>query len=138
MDADGQHDPADVRRLLDASASSWPALVVGARLMEGSGAPRSSVFGRDFSNFWVRLECGQALPDTQSGYRLYPVELLSAMRFLFHAALCVCMYRIPDTASALHDFYMRRPPELRSRGRYSTCQYGSSATTSVLCQLGES
>ena len=82
IDADGQHDPADVRRLLDASASSWPALVVGARLMEGSGAPRSSVFGRDFSNFWVRLECGQALPDTQSGYRLYPVDLLSAMRFL--------------------------------------------------------
>jgi uncharacterized protein (DUF2062 family) len=82
IDADGQHDPADARRLLEASASSWPALVVGAREMEGTDVPRSSVFGRDFSNFWVRLECGQALPDTQSGYRLYPVDLLSSMRFL--------------------------------------------------------
>lgn len=82
IDADGQHDPADTRLLLDAAARSWPALVVGARLMEGSGAPRSSVFGRKFSNFWVRLECGQTLPDTQSGYRLYPAAFLSAMRFL--------------------------------------------------------
>ena len=30
----------------------------------------------------MRLECGQTLPDTQSGYRLYPVELLWDSRFL--------------------------------------------------------
>ncbi len=82
IDADGQHDPADARALLDAAASTWPAIVVGARRMEESDAPRSSVFGRDFSNFWVRLECGRTVPDTQSGFRLYPVGLLAAGRFL--------------------------------------------------------
>jgi len=82
IDADGQHDPADARLLLDAAASSWPCIVIGARRMETLNVPRSSLFGRDFSNFWVRLECGQTLPDTQSGYRLYPVEFLKSSRFL--------------------------------------------------------
>ncbi|MDD2733043.1 MAG: DUF2062 domain-containing protein [Desulfuromonadaceae bacterium] len=82
IDADGQHDPVDARLLLEMAASSWPCIVIGARIMETRNVPRSSVFGRDFSNFWVRLECGQTLPDTQSGYRLYPVEFLDSARFL--------------------------------------------------------
>ena len=67
---------------MEAAASSWPAIVIGARVMETLNVPASSLFGRDFSNFWVRLECGQTLPDTQSGYRLYPVEFLRRSRFL--------------------------------------------------------
>lgn len=82
IDADGQHDPADARRLSETAAASWPAVVIGARRMADANAPRSSVFGRDFSNFWVRLECGQALPDSQSGYRLYPADFLATGRFL--------------------------------------------------------
>lgn len=82
IDADGQHDPVDARLLVDAALASWPAIVIGARRMETLNVPRSSIFGRDFSNFWVRLECGQTLPDTQSGYRLYPVEFLLRSRFL--------------------------------------------------------
>jgi glycosyltransferase involved in cell wall biosynthesis len=82
IDADGQHDPAEARELLKAAAPVWPAIVIGARRMETANVPRSSLFGRDFSNFWVRLECGETLPDTQSGYRLYPVELLRRSRFL--------------------------------------------------------
>lgn len=82
IDADGQHDPADAWLLRKAASSSWPCIVIGARRMETDNVPRSSLFGRDFSNFWVRIECGQTLPDTQSGYRLYPVEFLERSRFL--------------------------------------------------------
>lgn len=82
IDADGQHDPADARLLLETASSSWPCIVIGARRMETLNVPRSSLFGRDFSNFWVRLECGLTLPDTQSGYRLYPAEFLERSRFL--------------------------------------------------------
>ena len=81
LDADGQHDPADARRLLEAAATAWPAILIGARGMEAGHAPRSSRFGNAFSNFWVRLECGRSLPDTQSGYRLYPVAFLLSRRF---------------------------------------------------------
>lgn len=76
LDADGQHDPVDAKLLLEAAAPVWPAIVVGARQMDGPNVPASSRFGMAFSNFWVRLECGKALPDTQSGYRLYPVSVL--------------------------------------------------------------
>lgn len=82
IDADGQHDPADARLLQETASSSWPCIVIGARRMDTLNVPRSSLFGRDFSNFWVRLECGQVLPDTQSGYRLYPVDFLESSRFL--------------------------------------------------------
>lgn len=82
IDADGQHDPADARLLRECASSSWPCIVIGARRMETLNVPRSSLFGRDFSNFWVRIECGQTLPDTQSGYRLYPVGFLEGSRFL--------------------------------------------------------
>jgi hypothetical protein len=54
----------------------WPAVVIGARQMVQDTVPGASHFGRAFSNFWVRLECGADLPDTQSGFRLYPVAML--------------------------------------------------------------
>jgi len=76
VDADGQLDPREINLLVEEARCCWPTLVVGARRMDRSNAPRSSLFGRAFSNFWVRLECGRELPDTQSGFRLYPVDLL--------------------------------------------------------------
>jgi len=77
IDADGQHDPTDALILYEkARQTDWPALIIGARKMDQDTVPGSSLFGRAFSNFWVRLECGLELADTQSGLRLYPVDEL--------------------------------------------------------------
>ena len=77
IDADGQHDPADALILYEkALQTDWPALIIGDRKMDQDTVPGSSLFGRTFSNFWVRLECGLELADTQSGLRLYPVDEL--------------------------------------------------------------
>jgi uncharacterized protein (DUF2062 family) len=81
LDADGQHDPSDCGALLAAAPAAWPAIIVGARIMAPDRTPRASRFGRAFSNFWVRLECGQRPEDTQSGFRLYPVAFLRSRRF---------------------------------------------------------
>jgi len=81
LDADGQHDPTDAKLLLAAATPAWPAIVLGARQMNSPSVPSSSRFGMAFSNFWVRLECGAALPDTQSGFRLYPLALLTRSFF---------------------------------------------------------
>jgi glycosyltransferase involved in cell wall biosynthesis len=81
VDADGQHDPSDSLRLTTRAASAaWPLMVIGERGMVEETVPRSSHFGRAFSNFWVRMECGKELPDTQSGLRLYPVQELLQLR----------------------------------------------------------
>ena len=95
IDADGQHDPADSLILFEqAQQSDWPTLIIGAREMSQDTVPRLSLFGRTFSNFWVHLECGQELADTQSGLRLYPVaELLqlglSRLRYDFEIEVIV-------------------------------------------------
>jgi uncharacterized protein (DUF2062 family) len=81
FDADGQYDPADARLLLDAARTSWPAIVIGTSVTESADMQGSSPPSRDFSCFWVRLECGQSLPDTRSGFRLYPVDFLTSRHF---------------------------------------------------------
>ncbi len=81
MDADGQHAPADGLHLLAMAQKEWPALIIGNRRMDGEHVPGASLFGRAFSNFWVRLETGLSLADTQSGMRLYPVAELCHLSF---------------------------------------------------------
>ncbi|MEN8140728.1 MAG: DUF2062 domain-containing protein [Thermodesulfobacteriota bacterium] len=81
VDGDGQHDPGEAPLLIaEAKSGRWPAIVIGARRMTQETVPGASHFGRAFSNFWVRLECGQGLSDTQSGMRLYPVKELLALK----------------------------------------------------------
>lgn len=43
--------------------------------------PGKSSFGNKFSNFWYRFETGIDLPDTQTGFRLYPLKPISTMKF---------------------------------------------------------
>lgn len=75
IDSDGQHYPDDipvfVKALLDENED---VLLIGNRNMSQDGIPRKSSFGNNFSNFWYWFETGIKLEDTQSGYRLYPLN----------------------------------------------------------------
>lgn len=73
LDADAQHYPDDIPRLVDEAEKDPGCLVVGARDLAKAGAPGSSQFGRRFSNFWVWFESGQRVADSQSGFRAYPI-----------------------------------------------------------------
>jgi len=73
LDADGQHDPDCIPQFAaELETNPW-CIVVGERDFP-TDTPGSSVFGRKFSNFWVRVSSGKSISDTQSGYRAYPVE----------------------------------------------------------------
>jgi glycosyltransferase involved in cell wall biosynthesis len=75
MDADGQHDPGDLSRFV-ATIQQYPmSLIIGVRDFGMTNTPGSSVFGRKFSNFWIRISCGMQVQDSQSGFRAYPLEL---------------------------------------------------------------
>lgn len=80
IDADGQHDPADFPKFAAAVAAEPMAIVVGARDFTVANVPGSSRFGRRFSNFWLRLQTGKTLSDTQSGFRAYPLAVLDGLR----------------------------------------------------------
>lgn len=82
MDSDGQHLAKDLIGFLQKIKEEPGAMIIGARNMEtADGVPGGSSFGHRFSNFWFFMETGQKLPDTQSGFRLYPLTQLKGMRF---------------------------------------------------------
>lgn len=81
IDSDGQHFARDLPAFLEKLEAAGDAIIIGTRNMEQESVPGGSSFGNRFSNFWFRLETGINCPDTQSGYRLYPLNLLKAMRF---------------------------------------------------------
>jgi glycosyltransferase involved in cell wall biosynthesis len=81
IDSDGQHDPDDLPKFRSALKENPETLIIGARNMDQQGIPGKSSFGHKFSNFWFLVETGIKLPDTQTGYRLYPIKRISGMLF---------------------------------------------------------
>jgi glycosyltransferase involved in cell wall biosynthesis len=82
LDSDGQHKAKDLPVFLEKLEEEPNAIIVGARNMEQENVPGKSSFGHKFSNFWFKVETGINLPDTQSGYRLYPLEALKDIRLI--------------------------------------------------------
>jgi len=82
IDSDGQHYAEDLPKFLSAVQVHPSAIIMGVRNMEQAGVPGKSSFGHKFSNFWFWVETGIKMNDTQSGYRLYPIRLLSGTTFI--------------------------------------------------------
>ncbi|MDX9787161.1 MAG: glycosyltransferase family 2 protein [Desulfobacterales bacterium] len=98
LDADGQHDPEEAHVLIQALRDVPPEtrpIVVGCRkAMLAAGAPWTSRFGREFSNFWIKMAGGPLTTDSQSGFRIYPLpEVLdlgvTARRYQFEIEVLV-------------------------------------------------
>jgi glycosyltransferase involved in cell wall biosynthesis len=81
IDSDGQHFAKDLYRFLDNIEVKPNSIIIGARNMNQEGVPGKSSFGNRFSNFWFKIETGISMPDTQSGYRLYPLQSLKDIHF---------------------------------------------------------
>ncbi len=80
IDADGQHDPSDLPLIISMVETHPDAIIVGKRDFNNQNVPRSSVFGRKFSNFWLRVQTGRCIGDSQSGFRAYPLAVLNELR----------------------------------------------------------
>ena len=77
IDADRQHYPDDIPFFIKKLDKA--TILVGSRDFTVADVPKSSKFGRNFSNFWFRIETGLAVNDTQSGFRAYPVKYLKEL-----------------------------------------------------------
>ena len=80
MDADLQHRPEDLPALAAASSARPDALVLGCRPIAQEGKPAGNTWANRCSNFWVRMQTGRRLTDTQTGFRIYPLESLHGIR----------------------------------------------------------
>lgn len=79
LDADGQHCPEDLPRLLEMHQRQPERLIIAARLEHRERAPRLRRFANGMADFWVSWAAGWPIRDTQSGFRLYPAALLQKL-----------------------------------------------------------
>ncbi|MDW8849579.1 DUF2062 domain-containing protein [Flavobacterium sp. MMLR14_040] len=76
IDSDGQHFASDIPNFIAEIQKKPNSLLIGSRNMTQENVPRKSSFGNKFSNFWFWFETTIKLEDTQSGFRLYPLQLI--------------------------------------------------------------
>ena len=81
MDADGQHFATDLPAMLQQIEERPGALIIGARNLHQENMPGKSTSANKVSNFWFNVTTGLKGPDTQSGYRLYPLHRMGNMHY---------------------------------------------------------
>jgi glycosyltransferase involved in cell wall biosynthesis len=79
LDGDGQHAPEDIPRLIAAYRRNPGMIIIGARLHDTLKIPRSRYLANRFANFWIAWAAGYPLNDSQSGFRLYPAQVLESL-----------------------------------------------------------
>jgi glycosyltransferase involved in cell wall biosynthesis len=122
MDGDGQHLPDQIARIVDQSRQRPEALVVGSRIVDPAIVSPARLFGNRFANRWVEIACGETIPDTQSGFRVYPVAATSmlatrAARFAFETEVLIRAVRakIPVVSVPIEVYY---PPADERHSHY--------------------
>jgi glycosyltransferase involved in cell wall biosynthesis len=78
LDADGQHDPADIPKLVAAYDSGAGDLVIGRRDSRRMPFPR--FFTNPFGSWLLSLALGVKVYDNQSGFRVYGERLLEGLK----------------------------------------------------------
>jgi len=74
VDADGQHDLSNLKALLREARAHPDALVSGVPQFDET-VPRSRLYGRYLTRFWVWVETlSLSVPDAMCGFRVYPLE----------------------------------------------------------------
>jgi glycosyltransferase involved in cell wall biosynthesis len=79
LDADGQHLAAEIPAMLAAAREDPRAIVVGVRRKAGHEIRAVARFGNTVADCLMRVLAGRPLPDTQSGFRVYPLTATLAL-----------------------------------------------------------
>ncbi|MCX6053740.1 MAG: glycosyltransferase family 2 protein [Chloroflexi bacterium] len=76
LDADGQHDPAEIPTFVDEFSARKSGLIIGQRDFRKMPFPRN--FSNTLGTYLFSWALGQYVPDNQSGYRLHSRRLIEA------------------------------------------------------------
>lgn len=74
LDSDGQHFADDIPVFMEHIQTGNDELFVGSRCLNAENMPSGNTFANKFSNFWYSVQTFHKLPDTQTGYRAYPLD----------------------------------------------------------------
>jgi glycosyltransferase involved in cell wall biosynthesis len=79
IDADGQHETADVPRFLDAAREHPQAVIAGHPIYDES-VPKARLYGRYATHIWVWINTlSFDIKDSMCGFRVYPVAPVNAL-----------------------------------------------------------
>jgi glycosyltransferase involved in cell wall biosynthesis len=79
LDADGQHRPEEIQRMLDAAGTDGAALLIGNRMNDVSSMPVVRRLVNRYMSDRISRVCGQQIPDTQCGFRMLHRQLIPAV-----------------------------------------------------------
>jgi glycosyltransferase involved in cell wall biosynthesis len=100
IDADGQHDTADIPRFLDAAQASPGAIINGAPVYDAS-VPRSRLYGRYLTHVWVWINTlSFTIRDSMCGFRVYPMA--PVLRLIDEETIGLRMDFDPEIIVRLH------------------------------------
>ena len=77
LDADGQHDPAEIPRFVERYWETKPDLIIGSR--DFSQIPALRRLANSLGRWSFSWAVGQTVPDNQSGYRLLNQRMMRAV-----------------------------------------------------------
>lgn len=142
LDGDGQHDPDEIPRLLEAAADAPAALIVGGRLgglpLRGEGVvPLERLNAMRVSGFFINWLTGFSLTDTQSGFRVYPAKLIGAVKprwggFIFETEILV---RAAADGWSLLEIPIPFIPSKARPSRFRPVRDGVAVATYIVCQV---
>ncbi len=125
MDADGQHDPGQIPRLVEPIVNGTADIAIGSRFMDGAGKddmPRYRRFGIGMVNKAWNFASSDTLSDTQCGFRAYSREAIDRIG-LKEAGMCASL-EILDQASKNNLRLVEVPVSVKYGGDTSTVKPG--------------
>jgi len=81
LDADGQHDPTEIRKFVEAAESEQADIVVGTRMNDVRDMPQVRLWTNQFTSWVTGKLARQKIPDSQCGYRLLRRSVLKDLKF---------------------------------------------------------
>lgn len=98
LDADGQHDPADIPAFRAAALAHPGAMILGDRSADMARMPRGRARSIRFGNAFIGWACDRRITDAQCGMRIYPARFLEWV----HIPLAARQGFVFETAALLH------------------------------------
>jgi len=99
LDTDGQHDPADIPRVVRPILDGQADITVGVRQMKPGVMPRERIVGNRVLDVMTSAKAGRRLHDTQSGFRAFSRQAIEKVNFEQHG-MAVESQTLIDAASS--------------------------------------
>ncbi len=76
LDADGQHDPEEIPKFVEAYRRTGIPVLIGNRMADVQGMPLVRRMTNRIMSWMLSRTMGQYVPDTQCGYRLFRCDVI--------------------------------------------------------------